>query len=156
VQEVHGINKGVFVKTLIIAFFLMSIPAVAANLTLEVRNIEEAKGNLCYAIVNKNSADIFPENTEDDENAILDCIEITDTEDIVLEFSDLPNMTYAISVFHDENGNKKLDANFMQIPKEPLGLSIVKKMPWRKPNFDECSFDLEEDKTITISLKSVF
>ena len=38
-------------------------------------------------------------------------------------FTDLPEGEYAISVFHDENDNGKLDSNFMGIPKEPYGFS---------------------------------
>ena len=38
-------------------------------------------------------------------------------------FEGIPYGTYAIKVYHDKNGNDKLDTNFMGIPKEPYGFS---------------------------------
>ena len=38
-------------------------------------------------------------------------------------FGDIPYGTYAIKLYHDKNGNGKLDTNFMRIPKEPYGFS---------------------------------
>lgn len=40
-----------------------------------------------------------------------------------LTFPNLKYREYAVRVFHDENGNGKLDHNFMSIPSEPLGFS---------------------------------
>ena len=38
-------------------------------------------------------------------------------------FADLAAGDYAVLVFHDENGNGRLDLNFLGIPREPLGFS---------------------------------
>lgn len=40
-----------------------------------------------------------------------------------IAFPDLAYGKYAVSVFHDENGNGKLDHNIFRIPAEPLGFS---------------------------------
>ena len=37
----------------------------------------------------------------------------------------LPEGEYAISLFHDENENKELDTNFIGIPKEAFGSTII-------------------------------
>ncbi len=66
---------------------------------------------------------------------------------------DLPNGTYAVSIFHDENGNKKLDTNFMGIPKEPVAFSKAKMKTFGPPDFSECSFDVEADLEISIPFK---
>jgi len=42
---------------------------------------------------------------------------------VVVVFEDVPEGIYAVSVFHDENNNQKLDTNFMGIPKEDIGCS---------------------------------
>ena len=38
-------------------------------------------------------------------------------------FSDLEFGVYAVSIFHDENGNGELDHNMFKFPMEPLGFS---------------------------------
>ena len=40
-------------------------------------------------------------------------------------FSDLPQGTFAVSVLHDENGNGKMDRNFVGMPKEEIGRAHV-------------------------------
>lgn len=67
--------------------------------------------------------------------------------------SDLPDDIYAISIFHDKNGNKEMDTNFFGIPKEPLGFSIGKLKTFGPPSFEECSFDLKADMEIKIPIK---
>ncbi|MFK7812711.1 MAG: DUF2141 domain-containing protein [Maribacter sp.] len=70
-----------------------------------------------------------------------------------IEITDLPDGKYAISLFHDKNGNKKLDTNFIGIPKEPLGFSIGKLKTFGPPSFDECSFEMKSDFEIKIPVK---
>ena len=38
-------------------------------------------------------------------------------------FGNLPAGNYAVGAVHDENGNHKLDSNFLHIPKEAYGIS---------------------------------
>ncbi len=47
------------------------------------------------------------------------------------EFKDLPPGTYAVAVFHDENGNGQLDLGVLGIPREGLGYTNV--LPKRAP-----------------------
>mgnify|MGYP002885625679 FL=1 len=56
-------------------------------------------------------------------------------------FSEIPHGTYAISAFYDENGNGKLDCNFLGIPKEKAGVSNnYSGLPkWEKSKFDVSS-----------------
>lgn len=58
----------------------------------------------------------------------------------------IPNLEagkYAIAVFHDENKNKKLDKNFVGIPKEGYGFSNNAVGKLGPPKFSETSFSLE-------------
>jgi uncharacterized protein (DUF2141 family) len=59
-----------------------------------------------------------------------------------LSFTDLPWGTYAVFVFHDENGNGTVDHNFLRIPIEPLGFSgNFKPSIWTGiPTFDDFKF----------------
>jgi uncharacterized protein (DUF2141 family) len=68
-------------------------------------------------------------------------------------FADLHTGVYAVSVFHDENMNEKLDKNFMGIPKEGYGASNNPKKKMGPPNFDEAKFQLGvADQSVEIKL----
>ena len=71
--------------------------------------------------------------------------------------ADLAGGDYALVVYHDENGNGRLDRNFIGIPREPLGFSNSYR-PKGPPTFSRAAFRLEKDeaKTIDVTLQSVF
>lgn len=58
----------------------------------------------------------------------------------VCEFSGIEPGTYAVSVFHDENSNGKLDTNFLGIPREGVGASNDAKGHLGPPKFDAAAF----------------
>lgn len=69
-------------------------------------------------------------------------------------FKDLPPGRYAVSVMHDENGNRKLDTNFLGIPTEGYGVSNNKTYAMSAPKFDESTFAVgKDDVTISITLR---
>lgn len=70
----------------------------------------------------------------------------------VVTFKNLPKGTYAVSIFHDENNNGKLDSNFIGIPKEDYGCSNDAKGFMGPPKWKDAKFELKTDKTITITL----
>lgn len=71
--------------------------------------------------------------------------------------SDLPAGEYALVAYQDENGNGRLDKNFMGIPREPVGFSN-RYWPQGAPTFTRAAFQLGEGETksLDIELKSVF
>lgn len=58
-----------------------------------------------------------------------------------LEFAGYPAGRYAMSVFHDENANKKLDT-FVGIPKEGFGFSRNPVIRFGPPRFEKVSIEL--------------
>ena len=56
------------------------------------------------------------------------------------EFSLIEPGTYAVSVFHDENSNGKLDTNFLGIPREGVGASNDARGHMGPPKFDAAHF----------------
>lgn len=56
------------------------------------------------------------------------------------EFPGIASGTYAVSVFHDENSNGKLDTNFMGLPREGVGASNNAKGHFGPPKFDAAAF----------------
>lgn len=62
--------------------------------------------------------------------------------------------TYAIKIFHDVNGNGKLDTNFLGIPTEPYGFSNNAMGAFGPPSFEEASFRVSGNgASLSIRLK---
>ena len=61
----------------------------------------------------------------------------------VLRFKGLTYGRYAISAFHDENDNRKLDTNFLGIPKEAVGASNNAKGTLGPPKWKDAVFELK-------------
>lgn len=57
--------------------------------------------------------------------------------------------SYSIAVFHDTNGNGKLDRNFIGLPREPYGFSndVGRRGP---PNFDAARIVVREPSTTVV------
>ena len=62
---------------------------------------------------------------------------------------------YLISVYLDSNFNNKLDYNFLGIPKEQYGFSNNEVGNFRRPKFSEASFELINDSSLKIRLRSI-
>lgn len=67
-------------------------------------------------------------------------------------FSGVPQGSYAVMAFHDENGNGKLDKNLVGMPKEGYGASNNPARKMRAPAFDEAKFPLKAQQAIEIHL----
>lgn len=68
-------------------------------------------------------------------------------------FHSLKKGVYAFSFFHDLNNNKKLDTNFLGIPKEPYGFSNGKKGRFGPPKFNETSLKIYKNSNFKISIE---
>ncbi|MDG1529618.1 MAG: DUF2141 domain-containing protein [Polaribacter sp.] len=68
-------------------------------------------------------------------------------------FTGLEKGVYAISVFHDKNDNKKMDTNFLGIPKEPIGMSNDAKAFMGPPKFKDAKFMVAADVVLSIRIK---
>ena len=62
-----------------------------------------------------------------------------------VEFVDIPDGIYAVSVYHDENDNEKLDLIMGMIPKEDTGTSNNPKVKMGPPKWEESIFEVKED-----------
>lgn len=69
---------------------------------------------------------------------------------VLHKFTNLRPGTYAISLFHDEDGDGKLNSNFMGIPSEPYAFPNNAKGMFGPPDFDTCKFEMTGTKEITI------
>jgi uncharacterized protein (DUF2141 family) len=73
-----------------------------------------------------------------------------------LVFRNLKYGKYAITAFHDENGNGTLDHNLLHFPAEPLGFSNQFQLGMFSglPSFEKLKFDFKpEAETVSISVR---
>jgi len=67
---------------------------------------------------------------------------------VTVILKDIPFGTYAVSVFHDENGSGKLERNVLGIPKEDYGFSNNARGKVNPPGFDKVRFELNTRSVI--------
>jgi uncharacterized protein (DUF2141 family) len=68
-------------------------------------------------------------------------------------FENLAYGLYAVKVYHDANGNDKMDTNFMGIPQEAYGFSNEARGTFGPASWEDAKFSLNSDTlriTITI------
>ncbi|MBC8884551.1 DUF2141 domain-containing protein [Flavobacterium piscinae] len=70
----------------------------------------------------------------------------------VVEFDHLPSGEFAISLFHDENGNGKLETGWFGIPKEDYACSNGAKGFMGPPKYSDAKFTINQNKTINIKI----
>lgn len=102
---------------------------------VEVGGMRNNNGQIICALYS--SADGFPKKSE---KAIAHVNSAISDKQAVCEFLGIAPGTYAVSVFHDENSNGKLDTNFMGIPREGVGASNDAKGHLGPPKFDAAAF----------------
>ena len=114
------------------------------NIAVKVNGLSSNKGKVFLAIYDKQED--FLENTYRGTTSSI----ANQTCEVV--FENIPKGIYAISIFHDENDNGKMDTNFMGIPKEDYGCSNNASGFMGPPKWKDAKFELTSDTTITINL----
>lgn len=114
------------------------------NLTVNVEDVDNNNGQILIALYDKESD--FLENTY---KGIVSKIKNNACQ---VTFENIPKGIYAVSLFHDENSNNKLDSNFIGIPKEDYACSNNAKGFMGPPKWKDAKFKLESDTLITITL----
>jgi uncharacterized protein (DUF2141 family) len=107
------------------------------TLTVRVTGARNAKGKIRAALFQ--GAEGFPDDASRALNTQAADIDPQKSSAQIV-FTDLRTGVYAVSVFHDENMNQKLDKNFMGIPKEGYGASNNPKKRMGPPSFEETKF----------------
>jgi len=142
--------KTIIISSLFLSLFATSVSLGQGTLTVNVSGIKNSNGKCKLSLFN--SADGFP----NDYNKTVKWIEnpiVGGTCRFVLE--NIPAGTYAIAVFHDENGNHKFDTNFMGIPKEAYGITNdVRGGVGGSPKFDPAKITIPKTgATLAIVVK---
>lgn len=130
---------------LLLPILLMASLLSAEELTVQITDIRGTNGGLIVKLYNKKKG--FP---RDSALYKKQYIQINNTTESV-SFRDIPKGEYAVLLYHDKNGNKKVDTNVIGIPKEPHGISRNITL-FGPPKFDKCKFRVDGDITISIKV----
>ncbi len=76
-----------------------------------------------------------------------------DSAHLTCQFKQLAPGQYAVAVMQDVNLNKKVDTNFVGIPKEAWGVSNNVRPGLRAPKFNEAMIQIGEQGTQTIMIE---
>ena len=124
------------IPAIILFVFISSDISGQVTLKIEIRNLEN---NLGYILMDFRDGD--------DKEVKGFSGKITDkTCNIVI--NDLNPGKYSFKYFHDDNDNKKLDTNWIGIPKEGYGFSNNAKGHFGPPEFIETVFEVKKDTSI--------
>ena len=119
----------------------------AADLTVEVSGAKSTQGTVSAALYN--SADTWLKEPQKLQGARAPAAQPV----TVLVFRNLPPGRYALSAFHDENGNEKVDTNVVGVPTERTGFSRDARGRMGPAAFDDAVIDVQGDMTTAITLR---
>ena len=139
-------NNAKFLKTCVVSavmslatFATFATTAHAAELTIEVSNITELKGQVMVALYANGETWLG--------KAAHGSGAAATAEKVLVKFADVPAGTYAAAVFQDVNGNGKMDSNVMGIPTEPFGFSNNAAGRFGPPKFEAAKFLMADTAT---------
>ena len=102
-----------------------------------VTELRSSKGHVVACLTARPAA--FPD-CEHDPQALA--LTVPAVEGAELDFGHVPDGRYAIALFHDENGNGRLDKRLM-MPREGYGFSQNAPVRFGPPSFARASFKVE-------------
>lgn len=127
--------KKIGLLTMLVVAWYSSQAQQSSEVKVKIENIKHFEGSIKIALYNQEDHFLSKEIASDGKSIVDSNLEFT--------FDGLPGGTYAISVFHDENDNGKLDTNLIGIPKEPYAFSNNAKGMFGPPSFEDCKFVVE-------------
>lgn len=124
----------------IVAFILFSLFQISAtsqvSLKIVITNLQNNEGRVILKMKYSNDKEIktFYEKIVDQQ-----CI---------ITIHHLKPGNYSFKYFHDQNNNKKLDTNFIGIPKEGFGFANNAMNKFGPPDFKKTVFAVRKDTTL--------
>lgn len=109
------------------------------SLKVKVTNIKKGEGMIRIAAYSPEQ-EFLGDKIVDGVN-----MEVNEAGFVMAIFDNLPLGTYALSLYHDQNSNGELDANFFGIPKEPYGFSNDARGTFGPPKYTAAQFEFIKD-----------
>ncbi|MBI1180982.1 MAG: DUF2141 domain-containing protein [Alphaproteobacteria bacterium] len=136
---------------LLLALLCIFGTAKAADLhtvDVTVTSVQEEGGLIRAALFDDPRA--FPEGRDHKDASVP----VTHAGKVHLKFHGVPSGTYAISLYHDANGNDQFDQGAFGIPKESYGFSEIDHAVLGPPGFNDARFTVKGDTAVTVELQA--
>jgi uncharacterized protein (DUF2141 family) len=138
--------ESIMKSTAFLVLLLASAATHAGDLTIRVDDVKRAEGQVMAALYD--SAGSFLKHSVKAGAAPA----ATGSTTIVLK--DVPAGEYGIALYHDANGNGKMDRNLMGIPSEDYAFSNNALGNMGPPPFEQAKFAVPQaGTTVTVSLR---
>jgi len=128
---------------------LFSCLSAQNNLTVRVSDLNDSEGTLMIALYDSQQTFLSPMIKRAKSPVITG-------NSVTVEFKDLPQGEYAITLYQDSNNNRVLDLGKNKIPIEKYGFSnnvdpaVIKNVP----TFEQCKFEVNGN--CIIDIKAVY
>jgi len=139
------------IVTKILVFVLLSQSLINAqetkgqDITVKIENLNSDTGHVYISLFNTEASFL--------NKGYKSTISPIENNSCTINFKNIPKGIYAISFFHDENENKKMDTNFLGIPKEDYGCSNNARGFMGPPKWEDAKFEvINQSITQTITL----
>ena len=138
-------KKSMILFFLAICFPFFVLSQKGFDIQIEISEFKKLKGKVRICLSNS------------EENFTKECfqsIEVKVDQPIMnIIFKNIPAGTYAISLFHDEDENGKLNTGkIFGIPTEKYGFSKNPKSRFGPPKFSKCSFEVNANISLNIKI----
>ena len=127
---------------------VLASPARADDVTVTLQGIKKNAGSIVLCLWSGEAG--FPD-CESGKAAKRIVVPVGATS---ARFENVAAGTYAVSAFHDANGNGKLDSNFLGLPLEAVGMSNNQKLAG-PPRFKPARFKVAGATAISIRFQSL-
>jgi uncharacterized protein (DUF2141 family) len=142
--------KRIIAKGTVIAVILGSVTMAAAGgniVTVRVSTFRSLKGSLRCRLFSR--PDGFPGKPPFEAETSVTVSARTMT----CSFTSVAPGIHAVAVFHDENGDGKLDTNFLGIPREGVGVSNNNFRSVGPPSWDDAKFTVNGNLALNVTLR---
>ena len=128
------------IQILLCMNLLMSVFTTQADskrdMVVNIKQIKDTSHDIFIAVCRK--SDDFPGHPDAVKTMV---VSPAGRNSATVSFADIPYGKYAIMVFQDMNGNKKLDKGFLGIPKEPFAFSNNFRPLFGPPSWKDCEIE---------------
>ncbi|MEZ5503217.1 MAG: DUF2141 domain-containing protein [Halioglobus sp.] len=122
--------------------------ALAEDLTgilvVEIAGLKDATGDVYIAVYDSDATWLGDEPVLQKKVPIVEGLD----GDLVRTELHLPLGEYAMSAFHDKNGNGEMDTNFIGMPREPIAISNNAQGQFGPPAYEDARFSLGAEPLI--------
>ena len=131
---------------------LFAVPALfaaasahAGTLTIEITNVRNGNGVV--------HVDVCPQAKFLKDDCVHASSAAARAGTTIVTVPDVPDGTYAVQAFHDENRNGKVDRGLFGIPREGIGFSNDAPIHFGPPSWKDANFTMTGSRTIHIRMR---